>query len=157
MTRLRLSILAAALAFGAGPAFAATPAEDAVRAVYMDGIAAFNRHDLEVFVQQFSTDVEMYTPTGWLRGKDAVRARFVETFAGWPNVRMEIDELSTREVASDTVLVDFKWRTYPGGETAAFHGVATGAYVLRSGVWLEVLEHETVTRVDPGAAIPPRR
>ena len=157
MTRLRLPALAALAAFAAAPAFAATPAEDTVRAVYMDGIAAFNRHDLDVFVGQFAPDIEMYTPTGWLRGGDAVRARFVQTFAGYPAARMEIEELNTRQVAPDTVLVDFKWRTFPRGEGPAFHGVATGAYVLRDGRWVEVLEHETVTKVDPGAAVPPVR
>ncbi len=159
MTRHRLPLLGliAALCACAPPAFAQTPAETTVRAVYMDGIAAFNRHDLETFLQQFSDDVEMYTPTGWLRGKAEVRDRFVQTFAGWPDVRMEIEALNTRQVAADTVLVDFRWRTYPGGGDAAFHGAATGAYVLRDGRWLEVLEHETVVKTDPGAAIPPRR
>lgn len=158
MTLHRLTTVAfAALSLlAAGPAAAETPAEAAVRTVYMDGIAAFNRHDLETFLQQFSDDVEMYTPTGWLRGKAAVRERFVQTFTGWPDVRMEIDALDARQVTPDTVIVDFRWRTYPGGGDAAFHGVATGVYVLRDGRWVETLEHETVTRTDPGAAIAPR-
>ena len=138
-------------------ASAQSAAENAVRATYMEGIAAFNRHDLDVFMQQFSDDVEIYTPTGWVRGKAVVRERFVQTFAGYPEVRMEIDALNARQVAPDTVLVDFRFRTFPSGGTAAFHGVASGVYVLRAGHWVEVLEHETVVRTDPGAAVPPRR
>ncbi|KPF75229.1 hypothetical protein IP78_13695 [Brevundimonas sp. AAP58] len=135
-------------------ASAQTAAEAAVRAVYMDGIEAFNRQDLEVFLRQFGDDVEMYTPTGWLRGKAAVRERFVQTFAGYPAARMEIEELSARQVGEETVIVDFRWRAYPGGEGPAFHGLASGVYVLRGGHWVEVLEHETVTKIDPGAAVP---
>jgi hypothetical protein len=47
-----------------------------VRKFFMEGIAAFKAHDLESFMKQFADDVEMYTPTGWLRGRQSVRARF---------------------------------------------------------------------------------
>lgn len=34
------------------------------------------------------------------------------------------------------------------GKGAAFYGVGSGVYVKRDGKWVEVLEHETVTKVD---------
>ena len=57
MTRLRFSAFTASLltlstgllAFGPAPAFAQTTAE-IDRAVFMDGTAAFNRHELDVFL-----------------------------------------------------------------------------------------------------------
>lgn len=52
-----------------------------MRARYLTGIQAFNAHDLELFMGQFADDIEMYTPTGWLRGQTAVRERFASTFA----------------------------------------------------------------------------
>ena len=117
---------------------------------FMSGIAAFNAHDLDGFMKQFAEDVEMYTPTGWLRGRESVRERFAQTFKQFPSVRMEIEELRVREVARGTVVTDFRWRVYPMGKGPAFHGVGSGVYVLRDGKWAEVLEHETVVKVDEG-------
>jgi uncharacterized protein (TIGR02246 family) len=120
----------------------------AVETFFMAGIEAFNAHDLDRFMKQFADDLEMYTPTGWLRGKASVRERFVMTFKQFPSVKMEIEDLRVREVAPATAVVDFKWRTYPTGSGPAFHGVGSGVYVLRRGRWVEVLEHETVVQVD---------
>lgn len=119
-----------------------------VEKFFMSGIEAFNAHDLDGFMKQFADDVEMYTPTGWLRGRAAVRERFVVTFKQFSSVKMEIEDLRVREVSPVTVVVDFKWRTYPKGGGPAFHGVGSGVYVLRNKNWVEVLEHETVTQVD---------
>lgn len=119
-----------------------------VEKFFMSGIEAFNAHDLDRFMKQFADDLEMYTPTGWLRGKEAVRERFVSTFKQFPSVKMEIEDLRVREVGPKAVVVDFEWRTYPRGQGPAFHGVGSGVYVLRKGSWVEVLEHETVVSVD---------
>lgn len=121
-----------------------------VEEFFMSGIAAFNARDLEGFMRQFAADIEMYTPTGWLRGHQSVRERFAQTFRQFPSVRMEIEELRVREVARGVAVTDFKWRVYPAGKGPAFHGVGSGVYVLRGGRWAEVLEHETVVRVDEG-------
>lgn len=121
-----------------------------VEEFFMSGIAAFNAHDLEGFMKQFADDVEMYTPTGWLRGHQSVRERFAQTFRRFPSVRMEIEGLRVREVARGTAVTDFKWRVYPMGRGPAFHGVGSGVYVQRDGRWVEVLEHETVVKVDEG-------
>ena len=127
---------------------AAVQQKHAVEIFFMSGIEAFNAHDLDKFMKQFADDVEMYTPTGWLRGKAMVRERFVGTFKQFPSVRMEIEDLRVREVAPSVALVDFKWRTYPRGSGPAFHGVGSGVYVRRGDRWVEVLEHETVVKVD---------
>lgn len=127
----------------------------AVRARYLSGIEAFNAHDLEQFMRQFAIDVNMYTPTGWLRGKAAVSERFAGTFKQFPQVRMVVDSLRVRSVAQSVTVVDFRWRVYPMGAGPAFHGVGSGVYVLRAGDWVEVLEHETVTRTDPELLQPP--
>jgi uncharacterized protein (TIGR02246 family) len=125
----------------------AAPTE--VRTLFESGIDAFNRHALDEFSRQFASDIEMYTPTGWLRGGPAVRARFDSTFRQFPHVRMEIDSLVVRAVAPTTMAVAFRWRVLPMGRGPAFHVVGSGVYVRRDGRWEEVLEHETVTRVDP--------
>jgi uncharacterized protein (TIGR02246 family) len=119
-----------------------------IETFFMSGIEAFNAHDLNRFMKQFADDIEMYTPTGWLRGNTTVRERFVQTFKQFPAVKMEIEELKVRKVAPNTVIVDFKWKTYPKGSGPAFHGVGSGVYVKRKGNWIEVLEHETVTKID---------
>jgi uncharacterized protein (TIGR02246 family) len=149
------AILLQPVSAAAQPAQAETSHQEAaVEALFMDGIAAFNRHDLDVFLRQFAPDIAMYTPTGWLRGGDAVRERFVWTLANFPTVRIEIENLKARQVGADTMVVDFNWRTFPRGEGPAFHGVGSGVYVQRAGRWVEVLEHETVVRIDPGATGP---
>ena len=122
--------------------------EAEVGALFLSGIEAFNRHELNPFMGQFGADVRMYTPTGWLNGYAAVRERFADTFEQFPDVRMEIDSLETRRVDDDVVAVRFRWRVYPMGAGPAYHGVGTGVYVLRGSKWEEVLEHETVTLVD---------
>ena len=119
-----------------------------VEKLFWSGIEAFNAHNLDEFMKQFADDIEMFTPTGWLRGKAAVRERFVSTFAQFSNVKMELEDLRVREVAPDAVTVDFRWKTYPQGRGPAFYGVGSGVYILRQGRWVEVLEHETTTRID---------
>jgi len=119
-----------------------------VETYFISGIEAFNAHNLDKFMEQFASDVEMYTPTGWLHGNALVKERFVQTFKQFPNVKMEIEELKVREINSKTAIVDFKWKNYPMGKGPAFHGVGSGIYVKRNGKWVEVLEHETVTKVD---------
>lgn len=121
-----------------------------VEEFFMSGIAAFNAHDLEGFMKQFAGDVEMYTPTGWLRGHQSVRERFAQTFRQFPSVRMEIEGPRVREVARGTAVTDFKWRVYPMGGGPTFHGVGSGVYLRRDGRWVEVLEPETVVKVDEG-------
>lgn len=121
-----------------------------VESFFMSGISSFNSHNLDGFMKQFATDIEMYTPTGWLRSQQSVRARFAQTFEQFPSVRMEVEDLRVREVARGTVVTDFKWRVYPMGQGPAFHGIGSGVYILRGGKWVEVLEHETVVKVDEG-------
>ena len=137
------------------PAFATAQTQSQKHPVddfFMSGIAAFNAHDLDSFMKQFASDIEMYTPTGWLRGQQNVRARFAQTFKQFPSVRMEVENLRVRVVARGTVVTDFSWRVYPMGKGPAFHGVGSGVYLKRNGKWVEVLEHETVTKVDQGLA-----
>ena len=145
--------LALAVLLAAAPILAAAQEQaqkNPVEDFFMSGIAAFNAHDLDGFMKQFAEDVEMYTPTGWLRGHQSVRERFAQTFKQFPSVRMEVEGLRAREVASGVVVTDFRWRVYPMGKGPAFHGVGSGVYVLRDGKWAEVLEHETVVKVDEG-------
>jgi uncharacterized protein (TIGR02246 family) len=122
--------------------------DDEVRAFFMTGIDAFNAHELNRFMGQFGADIRMYTPTGWVNGYAAVRERFAGTLEQFPQVRMEIDSLRVRQVRDDVVVTEFQWRVFPMGQGPAFHGVGSGVYVLRGSKWEEVLEHETVTRVD---------
>lgn len=121
-----------------------------VEIFFMSGISSFNSHNLDGFMKQFAADIEMYTPTGWLRGQQSVRDRFAQTFQQFPSVRMEVENLRVREVARGMVVTDFKWRVYPMGQGPAFHGIGSGVYILRGGKWVEVLEHETVVKVDEG-------
>ena len=84
-----LMSLAAMVALTQPAPAAAHRQKHAVETFFMSGIAAFNAHDLDTFMKQFAEDVEMYTPTGWLRGRAAVRERFAETFQKFPSVRMK--------------------------------------------------------------------
>jgi uncharacterized protein (TIGR02246 family) len=151
-----LILLAIATGLGIDAAAQQKVATHPVETFFMAGIKAFNGHELDTFMQQFAEDVEMYTPTGWLRGNQAVRQRFAQTFQQFPKVKMEIENLRAREVSPGTVVTDFNWRVYPMGAGPAFHGVGSGVYVQRKGSWVEVLEHETVVKVDEGLG-PPKK
>ena len=140
-------LIATSFAFGQNTSDKNTP-KHPVETFFNTGIESFNAHNLDKFMHQFADDVEMYTPTGWLRGYGAVRERFAQTFKQFPAVKMEIEELKVREVAPDTVIVDFNWKTYPMGKGPAFYGIGSGVYIKRKNGWVEVLEHETVTKVD---------
>jgi uncharacterized protein (TIGR02246 family) len=140
-------LLSCSFAFGQKSTDKTAP-KHPVEIFFTTGIEDFNAHDLDKFMQQFADDVEMYTPAGWLRGKAAVRERFAQTFKQFSSVKMEIEDLKVREVAPETVVVDFKWKTYPMGKGPAFYGVGSGIYVKRKTGWVEVLEHETVLKVD---------
>lgn len=147
---LALAALLVAFPFAVAAQAQKSPQKHPVETFFMSGIASFNAHDLDGFMRQFAEDVEMYTPTGWLRGRAGVRERFAQTFKQFPSVRMVVEDLRVREVARDTVVTDFSWRVYPMGQGPAFHGIGSGVYVRRSGQWVEVLEHETVVKVDEG-------
>jgi uncharacterized protein (TIGR02246 family) len=127
---------------------ASTDVTREVEAVYRAGITAFNEHALDRFVSQFADDIRMYTPTGWVNGKSAVVERFRATFAQFPKARMEIDSLEVAATGTASATVAFRWRVFPMGQGPAFHGVGSGVYLRRNDRWVEVLEHETVTRVD---------
>jgi hypothetical protein len=151
---LTISVCAA----GAQTAGSAHPTNSArtrsLETYFMSGIAAFNEHGLDKFMEQFGDDLELYTPAGRLRGREAVRERFVSTFKQFSGVRMEIEDLKIREVAKNTAIVDFKWTTYPIGRGPVFHGLSSGVYIKRGGKWVEVLEHETITSVDEALKTP---
>jgi uncharacterized protein (TIGR02246 family) len=150
---VRLILILALLAAASSTAFPQTGArKHPVETFFMEGIRAFNAHDLDEFMKQFADDLQMYAVDRgvWLRGKAAVRQRFVETFRQFPSARMEIEDLRVRSVARNVAVVDFKFRTYPLGTGPAFHGVGSGVYVLRRGRWVEVLEHESITSIDEG-------
>jgi hypothetical protein len=137
---------------------AQTPARDAnameVERFLMEGIGKFNRRELDPFLMQFDENIRMFAVSNWLRGRPAVRQRFVDTFRQCPEARMEITNLRARSETPTVVTVEFEFHTYPRGSGPAYHGVGTGVYVRRAGGWREVMEHETVTRRDPGLGGP---
>lgn len=57
----------------------------------------------------------MNTTVGWSHAVMPPGERFVQTVEQFPDVKMEIEELKIRQVDSDTVVIDFKWKTYPKG------------------------------------------
>jgi hypothetical protein len=153
------SLLAAAVLSVATNAGAEAPDPNAreVERFFMEGIAHFNRHDLEPFLRQFHPELKMFAVTDWLRGKEQVRTRFTATFRDFPKVRMEITNLRGRSETPTVVTVEFEFHTYPMGEGGAWHGVGSGVYVKTAEGWREVLEHESVTRKDASLTPPAKR
>jgi hypothetical protein len=126
-----------------------------VERFFMEGIGRFNRRELDAFLTQFDESIRMFAVSSWLRGKAQVRQRFVETYRQFPDARMDITNLRARSETPTVVTVEFEFHTYPRGTGPAYHGVGTGVYVRRAEGWREVLEHESVTRRDPGLQAPP--
>jgi hypothetical protein len=117
---------------------------------FLKGINDFNQHKLEQFLSQFDEDIQMFTHNGWIRSKKEVANRFSYIFKQFPNIRMQIDSLNVRQINENTVLVDFTCQTFPNGTGPAFHTVGSGVYVWRRNRWIEVFEHETLTKTDAG-------
>ena len=149
-----LSAACAPAALAVAPPSAAAAAERSdpnareVERFFMAGIAHFNRHDIEPFLDQFHDEIRMFAVTSWLRGKPALRERFESTFRQFPKTRMEITNLRARSETKDVVTVEFEFHAYPQGTGPAWHGVGSGVYVRTRAGWREVLEHESVTRRD---------
>lgn len=117
---------------------------------FLKGIDAFNRHDLNEFLDQFADDMHMYAHSGWLRSKKEITERFAGIFKQFPHIRIQMETLNVRPVNDHTVVVDFSCRTMPRGQGPAFHTVGSGVYVWRNDQWVEVFEHETLVKTDEG-------
>jgi len=81
-------------------------------------------------------------------GHDALHERFQQVIQQFPNMKMEIPELTLEILSKDVVLVNFKWKLYPMGKGPAYEGIGSGLYIYRDDKWMEILEVETVTHVD---------
>ena len=91
-------------------------------------LRAWNSHDMEAIMSHYSADVEFSSPlamqvlnepTGFIRGKDALRAYFENGLSRFPGLHFElIDVLGG--VGSVTVY-------YRGAESPALHSVGEGA------------------------------
>ena len=116
-----------------------------VKQLCLNQTKAFNDHDVEKFMNSFHEDIEMHIQmTGWLRGKPAVRNRFISVFKGNPEVKMEITETNARIISPNTIIVDFKWVVYPNPSEKPYQGTTVGVYVKRDGKWGEVFEMEEI-------------
>jgi uncharacterized protein (TIGR02246 family) len=125
-----------------------TEGTNPVKALYLSSIEAFNQNDLELFLANFAPEIKMYGTDGTYFGHDALRARFAVLFKQFPNMKMEIPELTSEILSDEVILVHFKWKLYPLGHGPAYSGIGSGVYTYRDGKWLEVLEVETITDVD---------
>ncbi|TAI47266.1 nuclear transport factor 2 family protein [Flagellimonas allohymeniacidonis] len=120
-----------------------------VKEVFLSGIEAFNQGNLDAFVSNFSKEITMYGTDGNYEGKEALRTRFATLFQQFPNMKMEIPSLKVEVLSEAVVLVDFGWKLYPIGQGPAYSGVGSGIYVNRQDTWIEILEVERTTHVDP--------
>ena len=120
-----------------------------VNELFISSIEAFNERNLDLFLANFASDIRMYGTDGNYFGQSALQERFQNLFQQFPRMKMEIPELNLEVLSQEVVLVNFQWRLYPMGQGPAFSGIGSGIYEYRDGQWLEILEVERTTDVDP--------
>ncbi len=120
-----------------------------VRDLFLSSIEAFNQRKLDLFVANFAPEIKMYGTDGNYFGQNALRERFEILFGQFPNMKMEIPELNLKVLSKEVVLVNFKWKLYPMGQGPAFSGIGSGIYNYSGDKWIEILEVERTTDVDP--------
>jgi len=119
-----------------------------VKELFLSSIEAFNQGKLELFVDNFASDIKMYGTDGNYFGQDLLKDRFEVLFKQFPDMKMEIPELTLKILSNEVVMVNFRWKLYPMGQGPAYWGIGTGIYQKLDNNWKEILEVETTTKVD---------
>src|ERR1041384_2369867 len=77
-------------------------------------LAAFERLDLDAFMDCFAPDATAFFPEPEPNhrhdGREAIRARFAEVFAGIGSHRLEPQDLAVQPLTEDTAVVTFHLR-----------------------------------------------
>jgi uncharacterized protein (TIGR02246 family) len=141
--------LATALVAGGRPARplddlsrAATTAEPAIRAVLDAQVAAWNRGDVDGFMDGYARSDATRFASGStvLRGWDAVRDRYRRRYASREQMgRLTFSELEIDVVAPDAAVVFGRWKLERTGDSPG--GLFTLQFALREGAWRIVADH----------------
>jgi uncharacterized protein (TIGR02246 family) len=150
--RWRLAAWCAAIMLLAGgaAALAAAPAE-AITAVLNAQTAAWNRGDLEAFMQGYWNSPEVVFTSrgqvrrGWRTTLNSYRAHYGTSPASMG--RLEFSDLEIHDLAPDAAWVLGRW-TLTGGDSAST-GVFTLIFRRLDGDWRIVMDHSSATRPAP--------
>jgi len=108
---------------------------------------AFNRHDLESIVALYEPDAVLTSPSGTVRGTDAIREQYRRALATKPAI--ELQTLAVH-VAGDLALLHGKWilrETGVAGREVQREGRNTEtARRQLDGRWLFVIDNPSVPR-----------
>lgn len=124
---------------GAGP-----PPEDGVRVVLEDQVAAWNRGDLQGFMEGYWRSPDLtFTSGGTVRrGWRTTLDRYRETYGGRAETmgRLSFSDLEVHPLGTDAAWVLGRWRlAFADGDTAA--GVFTLVFRRLDGAWRIVHDH----------------
>ena len=144
MKRLVLSCLLCAVVFDA--AAAETAATRGARAVLADQRDAWNRADLDAFMQGYwkSDDIRFAGGDAYRTGWQATLDRYRATYPDAATMgRLDFELVEVRELAPDSVLVFGKWRLARAGDVdaAAPHGLFTLLVERKLGRWVITRDH----------------
>jgi uncharacterized protein (TIGR02246 family) len=108
---------------------------------------AFNRHDLESIVALYEPDAVLASPSGAVRGTDAIREQYRRALATKPAIELQTLDV---HVAGDLAMLHGKWilrETGVGGRQVEREGRNTETARRQSdGRWLFVIDDPSVPK-----------
>ena len=140
------SVTCASVAFAASATAAETPAVRGARAVLSAQLDAWNRGDLDGFMQGYwkSEAVRFGDGTEFRTGWQATLDRYRATYPDAATMgKLELELVEARELKPDVVYVFAKWRLTRADEPAdqAPHGLTTLLLERRGGRWVITRDH----------------
>jgi uncharacterized protein (TIGR02246 family) len=106
---------------------------------------AYNSHDAEALANEYTEDADLMPPSGErLKGRAAIKKRYVEEFSKHPAIKTRLSDVSRRFLTPEIVVEDGAWEESGGSE-----GTTKGRYVAilvkRDGKWIAIHERGWAT------------
>jgi len=155
---MRVVVMALALTLGFGFAAFAGDDEAAIRKVYDDTVAAWDKGDYKAMLADYDKDAVWTFSSGVTkRGHEALEKHYAELFAGkYKGTTMKLTIASIRFVTPDVAVVDGTWeasnlRSPEGKELPPVKGLLMNTLVSKDGKWLSVAMQTMVAPPPPSA------
>jgi len=123
----------------------ATPEGAQAQAVALleHGALAWNRGDLDGFVDDYAVDATFVTSQGLVHGRDAIRARYAPRFQpGAVRDSLWFQDIEARAVGQDAIAV-VAWWNLSRGDSVVSRGPTSLLLVRADGRWRIVHDHSS--------------
>lgn len=129
----------------AAAASASPSAEQGAMAAMADSAAGWNTGDLARFMRVYADDAAFVTPTGVIRGRQAIGARYLPSFAAGGNRRgrLSFQQLYWRTIDPRHGLLIARWTLTPTRPAKPQTGMTSLLFAHRADGWRIVSDHSS--------------